>query len=246
MRIRRRSSLGSGHGASGGMHLKEELRKNMAHTWATLAAPTNGTGEAVGFNGLPVDNLENKLDQVTDIRRNGSLSQGDIGTGSGTGSGEYNINVARSDRTTIGTIGKAKQISGTSTELSSKGIGTVGDGIDIGKVDIVAQGTPSGDGIAPVYTRTDAEVLRVVHEQVNVLKYQYQQILKLNPNLKGVLKVKLSIQPNGHVQSVDLIQDTIGNTRFSRTIRTMIRGWRFTTVSSGISRVTLTLPFSPL
>ncbi len=55
----------------------------------------------------------------------------------------------------------------------------------------------------------------------------YKRVARLNPNLKGSITVQFTIEPNGRVSAVRVIQSTLNNTKVESCIKRRIRAWRF-------------------
>jgi TonB family protein len=55
----------------------------------------------------------------------------------------------------------------------------------------------------------------------------YKRVARLNPNLKGSITVQFTIEPNGRVSAVRVIQSTLNNTKVESCITRRIRSWRF-------------------
>lgn len=55
----------------------------------------------------------------------------------------------------------------------------------------------------------------------------YKRVARLNPNLKGSITVQFTIEPNGRVSAVRILQSTLHNTKVESCISRRIRSWRF-------------------
>jgi hypothetical protein len=186
-------------------------------------------------------NLTEKFSQVTGIRRQGSTNMSvDL-------SHEGETENLGFERGKNGIFGKLKQ---AASNLDQYGLKTSGPGqiknesnglsgqvdIDPTSFSISEQSTMKGRG--------EGDLLRVVNSNMLVLRLQYQNALKLNPTLEGVIKVRLTIEANGWVSQIDILEDTIKNSRFVQRITSILRTWRFGFVNTGRTTATLTFPFT--
>ena len=103
----------------------------------------------------------------------------------------------------------------------------------VGKVNITTKppqikGESAGKG-----SRSVAAINRVVTRQQSRLKKVYESMLKRDPNLKGKLKVKFTIMPDGSVTSVSVVESTTNNATFNKRILSYIKRWKFPPISGG-------------
>ena len=129
---------------------------------------------------------------------------------------------------------------GGATSLGGDGAGP-GGGVDIDLGAIAG----AGPGGAPRDdSRSGAALQKVMRQNLGPIRFCYQRELKLNPNLQGSLQLRLTIAPNGRVQKIEMVQDTVGSRNLARCVQGRIRSWRFEP-ATGTSIVPITLPFSP-
>lgn len=241
-RRHRRPVYGGAGGNSNRAKLNAELQNEISGSYAGLSTQATGTGTGKAFSSNPSGTLEDRFNQVTEVTRGGETDY--AATGGTSGPVSMGSGIERSGRS----VGEARNIgsqeSVMETGLTAGGVARVGSGDISGDIIVTRQeglGTGEKDASA---VRSDATILSMVHNYMNALKFQYQQALKLNPNLEGVITVRITIQSTGRVSAAEIIRDTMGDKRFTRTVRTMIHGWRFDQVASGKSVITLTLPFT--
>ena len=67
----------------------------------------------------------------------------------------------------------------------------------------------------------------MINSHNDAIEYCYKKEAKLNPNLKGDVLVEFTIQFNGRVRSVRVIQSSLRSKKVESCISGRIRGWRF-------------------
>lgn len=75
-------------------------------------------------------------------------------------------------------------------------------------------------------TRTAEHVTRVLMSHNRAIQDCYKQVIKNTPDLKGKVGVRISVNPQGSVELVEIIESTINNDKMLRCIVNRIRRWR--------------------
>lgn len=214
------------------------------NSWAELSiSGQSGTGAPSMATAMAHGNLEDRLKSVETIRRPDSNGSGITSQTDGTGTGfTDDMGFTRSD---VGMVGESKQAPTDLNGLTMSGPGRIGkqNGQLSGKVeiDIASFTTTENTGLIG---RSEGDILRVLNSKMSVLRFQCQHALKLNPGLEGVLKVRLSIDTNGPVSQVEIMEDTLNNHRFVSRITNIMRTWLFGAVNTGQSTAILMFPFT--
>lgn len=213
--------------------------------WAQLSTSGGGSGVAANFGAGAAD-LETSLGQVGGVKRGGQSTF--TGEGGGTAPGEGAIVGPGGGRSVRGG-GEGMDVGallGGGGGIGGGGATSLGGEGPVGGVDIADVAVGGDAGAASSAERSDAAIQAVMRQNLGPIRFCYERELKLNPNLQGSIKVRLTIQANGRVSKVDIIDDTVGNTNLARCVQGRIRAWRFKPVPSGTSIVNITLPFSPV
>jgi hypothetical protein len=144
-----------------------------------------------------------------------------------------------------GMVGASKQAATDLNGLTVSGPGRIGteNGHLTGQVEIDKASFTTIEN-ADIKGRGESDILRVLNSKISVLRSQYQLALKLNLGLEGVLKVRLTIDTNGRVRQVEIMENTLKNRRFVSRITSIMRTWRFGAVDTGPSTAILTFPFT--
>ncbi|MCK5147093.1 TonB family protein [bacterium] len=74
--------------------------------------------------------------------------------------------------------------------------------------------------------RSAQEIHRVIQGHVRAIQYCYERELKRNPELKGKVTVRITVNPDGHVSEVAIVNSTLNNERVERCILSRIRQWK--------------------
>ena len=144
-------------------------------------------------------------------------------TAGGSGLANVDINMKRSTGPGVG--------SGDKTEVSIKGKVKMST---LSESDTFGSGTLSVSEIASVTKRKQAGIQSC-----------YERRLKQNPNLKGKVKVQITIMPSGRTSDVSVIEDTIGDSAVGVCIVNEILRWRFPKPEGGEVTVAVPFIFSP-
>jgi hypothetical protein len=93
--------------------------------------------------------------------------------------------------------------------------------------------------------RSDEEIQEVVSRYYNVLNTYYHRELKANPVLKGTLKIRLTIKPNGTVATATVLENSVGSSKLAWSIQQHCLRWQFKPVAEGMHTLDLSFPFEP-
>jgi TonB family protein len=144
------------------------------------------------------------------------------------------LTVATSDaslrgvKTGTGGTGKVANISGLRGAGSIAG-GDTGAGSTEKRVSgIVKSEAPAVDG-----ELDPSLVSKEVRARIGAIKACYERALKRNPNLSGKVKVRWTITAAGTVSSVDIEEDSMGDSEVSSCIKGLVARWRFPAPSGG-------------
>jgi outer membrane biosynthesis protein TonB len=116
-------------------------------------------------------------------------------------------------------------------------------GVDLekkGQVKVERPGRIRGSEQA-VGQRSPQAVMGVINGQHGRVMYTYNKYLRQNPNLRGKVSFDVTIQANGRVSSVALVESTLNNDNFIRDLRNILRRMTFETIAEGT--VTVNVPF---
>ncbi len=89
--------------------------------------------------------------------------------------------------------------------------------------------------------RSPRAVMGVINGQHGRVMYTYNKYLRQDPNLRGKVSFDVTIQANGRVASVTLVESTLNNDNFIRDLRNILRRMTFETIAEGT--VTVNVPF---
>ncbi len=91
--------------------------------------------------------------------------------------------------------------------------------------------------------RAQEAINRVVKDKLTTIKVTYERILKLNPNLSGKLTVRFTIEEDGSVSNVEIIETTVNSPELEREIIRKVERWIFEPLASGSGTTVVTYPF---
>lgn len=92
---------------------------------------------------------------------------------------------------------------------------------------------------APQVSRTRAEIMRVVRDNILSLKNIYNKYLETRPNLQGKVTVKMFVSSAGTLSGCILLSSTTGDSTFDADIVSEVKTWNF---GKGTT-TTVTYPF---
>ncbi|MBN1541075.1 AgmX/PglI C-terminal domain-containing protein [candidate division KSB1 bacterium] len=202
-----------------------------------LLALIGGSGEASQSGGAAdflidqglVQELDNLLGQ-TPLRKGSGYGRG---TGSGVGDGQEEGDGIE-DLMDIGLSGGIDDLIGDVQGVESVQLQKRGN------VNIQAPGRIRGSESARGY-RTAESVMSVINSQQGRVMYTYNKYLRTDPTLGGKISLDVTIQADGRVAKVDVIDTTISNRDFIRELIAILRRLRFDTIPEG--SLTVNVPF---
>lgn len=89
--------------------------------------------------------------------------------------------------------------------------------------------------------RSSEALLAVVRRYAPGIQFCYENELKKSPGLRGKLVVSLTVEPDGTVSNVVLVEDSLDSAAVSDCVTAQMQGWKFPGVESGT--VTFKTPF---
>ena len=113
-----------------------------------------------------------------------------------------------------------------------------------GQVSIQTPGQMRGSQAALV-RRSVESVMGVVKSQQGRIMYTYTKYMRTDPNLRGKVSVDLTIEADGAVSSVQLVESTMNNTDFDREVLNILRRLRFEPIPEGSLTVNIPYVFIP-
>ncbi len=93
----------------------------------------------------------------------------------------------------------------------------------------IAKGSVTGKASRSTARSADA-ISAVINKHQTAIEDCYKRAAKLNPNLKGSITVMFTIEPNGRVSNVRIIESSLKNSRVESCIKRRIKSWRFTPI----------------
>lgn len=134
----------------------------------------------------------------------------------------------RGVKTGTGGSGKVANISGLRGAGSIAG-GDTGAGLTEKRITgIVKSEAPAVDG-----ELDPSLVSKEVRTRIGAIKACYERALKRNPSLSGKVKVRWTITAAGTVSSVEIEEDSMGDSEVSSCIKGLVSRWRFPAPSGG-------------
>lgn len=89
--------------------------------------------------------------------------------------------------------------------------------------------------------RDNSAVNKVVSSNKVSIRMSYEKYLKRVPDLSGKITVRFTISAAGRITSVQILENTTGNSELEREIKRKVKMWRFAPIPEG--DVTVTYPF---
>ncbi len=110
------------------------------------------------------------------------------------------------------------------------------------KGNFIIQKPESIEGAASSSSKRDHNAInKVVASNKRSLRMSYEKYLKRIPDLAGKITIRFTIAASGKVTSVQILENTTGNTSLESDIKRKVKMWRFEAVTEG--DVTVTYPF---
>lgn len=89
--------------------------------------------------------------------------------------------------------------------------------------------------------RSPENVMQVINSQQGRIMYTYNKYLRTNPNLSGKVSLDVTIEANGRISKITVIESTIASQDFVRDLTNIIRRLKFPPIAEG--SITINLPF---
>ena len=93
--------------------------------------------------------------------------------------------------------------------------------------------------------RSDAAVQSVVQKHRKLFNYYYQRVWRYNQKARGSIKIRVTIQKDGRVRNVEVVNDSVKIRSLTRFIIKHARQWEFDPEKTAGSTVDLIFPFAP-
>ena len=93
-------------------------------------------------------------------------------------------------------------------------------------------------------SRGKAEIQKVIKQRTPGLRHIYNKFLKKKPGFSGKVVLKFTISPGGEIISISVVSSSTGFSEFDKEIKSAVSRWRFGTVKSGNTTVTIPITFS--
>lgn len=203
--------------------MRQSQRKNLASKvlgGGVLGVLTASGGGGVGVaeanvldnvSGGGVGDLDNLLQGVGSLEtasasaRKSRLGARSVGSGSGAQKG----------------VGIDDIVTGGVGETGDYSIARQGDfSLKLGKGRVTGRASKS-------QARSADAIAAMINKHQDAIVDCYKRVARLNPNLKGSITVQFTIEPNGRVSAVRILQSTLHNTKVESCISRRIRSWRF-------------------
>ncbi len=92
--------------------------------------------------------------------------------------------------------------------------------------------------------RTSESVMAVINSQQGRIMYTYNKYLREDPNLRGKISVDVTIEADGNVSNVKIVESDIENQDFIRDVINILRRLKFTPIQQGSIQVNLPFVFN--
>jgi TonB family protein len=202
-----------------------------------------GTGET-DFSSSSVDflvgqGLVEELDQLMNrqtLVKNRGIGRGGSGQGTGTGGGTGDGDDL-DDLVAFGASGGIDDLLEDVGGMSTVDMTKKGD-IAIEKPRQL-RGSPTARG-----HRTVESVMNIILNQKGMMDYTYTKYLRTEPDLRGKISLDVTIEANGRVSDVTIVESTFPSQDFINDIIRIIRRLRFPTIPEGSITVNLPLVFN--
>jgi len=91
--------------------------------------------------------------------------------------------------------------------------------------------------------RAEDVIGRVVKQNITSISMSYEKELKKNPQLAGKITVKFTIEEDGSVSNVEIVETTMNSPDLESDIVRKIKRWTFEALSAGSGSTVVTYPF---
>ncbi len=202
-----------------------------------------------GIEFLVSDNSIQDLDRLLSQAKlrtgsgGGTYGEGGLGLGSGRGSGRGRSSADQAedqvvlDEFNVAALGNVDQLI-----TEAKGVETV-KLEKRGQVNIQAPGEIRGSETARVQ-RSAESVMGVINGQQARMMYIYNKHLRIHPEMRGKLNIDLTIEADGAVSNIAVVESNIGSEEFVRELLGLLRRLRFEKITEGSVTVNLPLVFN--
>lgn len=190
-----------------------------------------------------IQDLDRLLSQTKLRGSGGAMGEGGLGLGRGNGSGRGRSSADQAedqvilDEFNVAALGNVDQLITEARGVESVKLEKKG------QVNIQLPGDIRGSETALVQ-RSAESVMGVINGQQARMMYIYNKYLRLNPDMRGKLNVDLTIEADGLVSKVALVDSNIGDDEFIRELLGLLRRLRFEKISEGSVTVNLPLVFN--
>lgn len=189
-----------------------------------------------------IQDLDRLLSQAKLRGGSGGGGEGGLGLGQGNGSrGRSSADQAYDqvvlDEFNVAALGNVDQLI-----TEAKGVESV-KLEKKGQVAIQAPGDIRGSETARVQRSADA-VMGVINAQQARMMYIYNKHLRLHPDMRGKLNVDLTIEADGTVSNIVVVESNISEDEFVRELLGLLRRLRFDKITAGSVTVNLPLVFN--
>jgi outer membrane biosynthesis protein TonB len=116
-------------------------------------------------------------------------------------------------------------------------------GTEAGSMGSAAAGTGPDNGGGEI--RSNQALLAVVRRYAPGIQFCYENELKKSPGLRGKLVVSLTVEPDGRVSNVVLVEDTLRSAAVTDCVLAQMQGWKFPTIEQGIVSFKTPFVFTP-
>ncbi len=89
--------------------------------------------------------------------------------------------------------------------------------------------------------RTSESVMSIINSQQGRVMYTYNKYLRTNPDLRGKVSFDVTIEANGSVSNIQILESSIDNQDFVRELMNIVRRLKFPPIREG--SITVNLPF---
>jgi TonB family protein len=92
--------------------------------------------------------------------------------------------------------------------------------------------------------RSRSSIIAVVYQNLSSLRHEYNKLLREKPGTKGNVKIRFSIDEFGKVIYCDVVESTIHDPDFERTVSAIISRWRFEKIDKPGDITEIVYPFA--
>jgi outer membrane biosynthesis protein TonB len=130
------------------------------------------------------------------------------------------------------------------TDLTGRGVAVAG----IADLDFTGDdggGSVAGGGAAGAGGRSSDSLLAVVRRYAPGIQFCYENELKRHATLRGKLVVSLTVQADGSVSDVVVVENTLGSDAVVGCAVAQMQGWQFPAIADGVSTFKAPFVFTP-